>query len=191
MATATQPARIGTIVGPVPPAGPMNTDTFRAVMGGFATGVAIVTTCERDQFHGMTLNSLTAVSLRPIRILVCLTRGSRTAEAVVSRGWFVVNLLTDQQRDLSNAFARQAADHFADVDVDVTPEGLPVLPGGLGHLVCAVDRVDDGGDHLIVLAEVNRAESRDGEPLVFHRGRYGRYHPFAPSVRDVGFDWFG
>ena len=174
-----------------PAAAPMDAELFREVMGGFATGVAVVTTTDGGRYHGMTVNSLTAVSLDPILLLVCLARGSRSAAAVASCRAFLVNLLAQDQREVSNTFARRTEDHFADVEVEVTPEGLPLLPGSLGHLVCEVRRVDDGGDHLIVLGEAVRGAVAPGEPLIFYRGRYGRYLPLVRSVRDVGVDWFG
>lgn len=164
---------------------------FRQVMGGFTTGVAVVTTNDGGELHGMTVNSLTAVSLDPVLILVCLTRDSRSAQAVTACGRFVVNLLAEDQRELSNDFARRGEDHFAGIDVTWTGDGLPVLPGGIGHLVCHVERIDDGGDHLIVLGRVVEAEARSGDPLLFYRGRYGHYTPISRSVRDIGVDWFG
>lgn len=170
---------------------PPTPERFREVMGGFATGVAVVTTADGESLQGMTVNSLTAVSLDPMLLLVCLTRGSRSAQSVASAGAFVVNLLGHDQRDVSNMFARPGEDHFRGLDITLTDEGLPVLPGGLGHLVCRVFRVDDGGDHVIVLGEVLHAERGDGEPLVFYRSRYGRYTPVSRSVRDIGIDWFG
>lgn len=164
---------------------------FRQVMGGFATGVAVVTTNDGGELHGMTVNSLTAVSLDPVLLLVCLTRGSRSAQAVTSSGRFVVNLLAEDQRELSNGFARRGEDHFAGIEITRTDDGLPVLPGGIGHLVCHIERVDEGGDHLIVLSQVVEAETRPADPLLFYRGRYGHYTPTSRSIRDIGIDWFG
>lgn len=169
----------------------LDTRTFRDVMGGFATGVAVVTTVTEDGYEGMTVNSLTALSLDPMLVLVCLTRDSRTLEAVEGRGSFVLNLLSRQQRDISNQFARPGEDHFDGVEIDVSEDGLPVLAGGLGYLICDVERTDDGGDHVIVIGRVRQGRGRPGDPLVFHRGRYGRYVPAARSTRDIAVDWFG
>lgn len=148
---------------------------YRTVIGGFATGVAIVTTRTVDGPRGMTVNSLTSVSLEPPLLLVCLTRDSRTARAVVNTGAFVVNLLDHTQRHIASAFARPGQDHFRDVNVKTYSHGLPVLDGGLGHLSCRVERIDDGGDHVIVLGRVVDCVVHAGEPLVFYRGRYGRH----------------
>lgn len=176
--------------GAPPEPAPMDAAAFREVMGGFATGVAVVTTAAGGELHGMTVNSLTAVSLDPLLALVCLTKDSRTAVAIADSGRFAINLLARDQRDLSNTFARRGEDHFAAVDVDWV-DGTPTIGGGLGHLLCRVFRIDDGGDHDIVLGAVTQGVTRPGEPLVFYRGRYGRYLPLARTHRDVGIDWFG
>ena len=49
---------------------------YRRVIGGFATGVAIVTSTLGDEPHGMTINSLTSVSLEPIVVFVALQLGT-------------------------------------------------------------------------------------------------------------------
>lgn len=75
---------------------------FCKTMGCLATGEAIVTTKNEGEMHGMTVNSLTSVSLVPQLILICLANGARTSTAVQARGWFVVNILQEQQAALSN-----------------------------------------------------------------------------------------
>lgn len=164
---------------------------FRDVMGGFTTGVAVVTTETGGVYEGMTVNSLTAVSLDPMLLLVCLTRDSRTLQAVEDRGRFVINILSRQQRDISNQFARPGEDHFDDVDIELSEQDLPVIADGLGYVICDVERIDEGGDHRIVIGRIRQGAVRAGDPLVFHRGRYGRYVPAARSRRDIAIDWFG
>jgi flavin reductase (DIM6/NTAB) family NADH-FMN oxidoreductase RutF len=148
--------------------------TYRKVIGGFATGVSVITTEIDGIRHGMTANSLTSVSLDPLLLLVCFDRDSRTAQAALQRGAFLVNLLSEEQQDLADRFARAGADHFAGLELEPGYDGLPALPGGLGWLACEVDNVHSGGDHIIAVARVVSAEAREGEPLLFFRGRYGR-----------------
>jgi flavin reductase (DIM6/NTAB) family NADH-FMN oxidoreductase RutF len=155
---------------------PVDGHTLRQTMGGFSTGVAIITTECDGEPHGMTVNSLTSLSLDPPLVLVCLTVGARTTDAVSRRGAFVVNVLSHRQRALSSAFARAGEDHFAHLDLERTADGLPVLPGGVGRLECDVEQVQPGGDHLIVIGRVRRCEPREGTPLLFYRGRYHEIH---------------
>jgi flavin reductase (DIM6/NTAB) family NADH-FMN oxidoreductase RutF len=148
--------------------------TYRKAIGGFATGVSVITTEVDGTRHGMTANSLTSVSLDPLLLLVCFDRDSRTADAVLQRGAFLVNLLSEEQQELSDRFARAGDDHFAGLALESGYEGLPALPGGLGWLACELEDVHSGGDHIIAVARVVAAEAREGEPLLFFRGRYGR-----------------
>ena len=151
---------------------PVDGRRLRDTMGRFATGVAIVTVEHAGRPHGMTVNSLTSVSLDPPLILVCPARRTRTATAIQARGAFVVNILADRQDELSNRFARPGGDErFAGIDVRMNAHGLPELPA-LGHLTCRVHEIHDGGDHHIVVAEVLETHIRERRPLIFHRGRY-------------------
>ncbi len=160
---------------------------LRDVMGRFATGVAIVTTHVGDTSHGMTVNSLTSVSLQPPLLLVCLTRDSRTAVAVEERKAFVVNLLGTRQESLSDRFARRGEDHFEGLDVGLNARQLPVFERGLGWLDCDVTSIVDGGDHIIVVGEVIACEAREGTPLVFFRGRY---HELVAGGREAHLEWY-
>lgn len=147
---------------------------FRRVMGHFPTGVSVLTTVHEDELHGMTANSFTSVSLEPMLVLACLACGARTALAIQSAGHFAVNILAEHQEDVSQRFAKPGQDHFEGLDVIRGHRGLPLLPGCLAYLVCAVEDVVQAGDHDIVLGRVEDcAESANGRsPLVFFRGGY-------------------
>jgi flavin reductase (DIM6/NTAB) family NADH-FMN oxidoreductase RutF len=144
---------------------------FRQTMGCFATGVAVVSCKRGEELFGMTVNSLTSVSLAPPLVLVCFNRGARTEHAVREAGIFGVSFLREDQSELSNRFARNAEDHYAGVAVGYE-DGVPLLAESLAHLVCRVANVYDEGDHSIVLASVLRAAAGAGAPLLFFRGKY-------------------
>ncbi|MFF4598561.1 flavin reductase family protein [Amycolatopsis sp. NPDC001319] len=141
-------------------------------MGRFATGVAVVTTVFDGVPHGMTVNSLTSVSLSPPLVLVCLTTGARTTEAVVSAGRFALNVLSTRQEQLALRFARRGEDHFSGLPVKTGAHAVPVIPDALVHLECSVHRLLTAGDHEVVIGEVLKVCSRDGEPLGFLGGRF-------------------
>lgn len=150
---------------------------MRQTMGRFATGVAVVTTEEDGVPHGMTVNSLTSVSLDPPLLLVCLTKGARSARAVAAAGRFAVNVLSGRQREIAMRFAQRGEDHFAGLEPEYGEHRVPVVPRALAHLDCDVDRIIDAGDHTIVLGAVRNACSRDGEPLGFYGGRFSDVLP--------------
>ncbi len=149
---------------------------FRHVMGHFATGVTVITTRHDGRLHGMTANSVTSVSLEPLLILVCLTRGARTALAIQNAERFAVNILGEHQEDVSRRFARPGQDHFEGLEIAEGPGGLPLIPGCLAYLTCTVHDVVAAGDHDVVLGSVEHCEVRadGGNPLLFFQGGYQR-----------------
>lgn len=152
--------------------------TYRQIMGGFTTGVAVVATKSGEELCGMTVNSLTSVSLDPPLLLFCLMHGSRTLAGVTASGRFSVSLLARSQKRLSNIFARPGHDHFAEVSYRVE-QGLPVFPGAIATLKCDVYGVNRAGDHDIVIGEVISCAEFGGDPLVFYRGHY---------IRNISYD---
>jgi flavin reductase (DIM6/NTAB) family NADH-FMN oxidoreductase RutF len=145
---------------------------MRRAIGRFATGVAVVTALDDGQPHGMTVNSLTSVSLEPPLLLVCLTTGARTTDAVISDGRFAVNILGARQEEIALRFARRGADHFAGLPLSYGEHRIPVVPEALAHLECTVDRHLEAGDHVVVFGRVERVCERAGAPLAFLGGRF-------------------
>jgi len=157
---------------PAPQASGVDSLTMRRTMGQFATGVAVVTTSAGGTPHGMTVNSLTSVSLEPPLLLVCLTLGARSTDAITSAGLFAVNILSARQEQLALRFARRGKDHFAGLEVTYGRHRVPVIPDAFAHLECAVERNFVAGDHVIVIGQVLDVCERDGEPLGFLAGRF-------------------
>lgn len=149
---------------------------MRRAMGRFATGVAVITALDTDGVpHGMTVNSLTSVSLDPPLLLVCFTHGARTATAVTDAGRFAVSILAARQEPIARRFAARGDDHFAGLPLSYGQHQVPVVPDALAHLECTVDRTVEAGDHTVVFGLVQRTCDRDGQPLAFLSGRFGDY----------------
>jgi len=164
-------------------------DEFRALIGRFATGVVVVTANdEAGARQGMTVNSLTSVSLEPPTLLVCLTRETRTAAAVERSGKFAVSILGHVHKELSTEFARPGGERDASGYLATTASGLPVVPRTLGHLECEVERLVDGNDHVIVIGRVLAGEQAPGDPLIFFGGRYARHIAYEDYPAP---DWWG
>ena len=147
---------------------------FRHVMGHFATGVTVITTVHDGRLHGMTANSVTSVSLDPLLILVCLVREARTALAIQAAERFAVNILREDQEELSRRFARAGQDHFEGLEIVEGSHGLPLLPGCLAYLSAQVTEIVQAGDHDVVFAAVDHCEvsPNGGAPLLFFQGGY-------------------
>lgn len=148
---------------------------LRRVMGRFPTGVAVVTTELAGEPHGMTVNSLTSVSLDPPLILVSLMQGARTTDAVATAGQFAVSILSERQEEIALRFARRAENHFDGLTLEYGQHALPVVPGALAHVECTVAQTVPAGDHVLYLGAVRETCDREGSPLGFHGGRFGEF----------------
>jgi flavin reductase (DIM6/NTAB) family NADH-FMN oxidoreductase RutF len=143
---------------------------LRQVMGRFATGVTVVTTTHRDTIHGMTANAFLSVSLRPPLVLVSLGR-CRMSEMLPRTGRYGVSVLASDQEHFAAHFAGQ---RVSPVDPEFAwHKDLPLLDGALAHVGCRVVDVHSAGDHVLWIGEVEHLSHRDGEPLLFYRGRFG------------------
>lgn len=147
---------------------------FRAVLGRYATGVAIVTTRGPDGYPvGLTVNSFTSVSLDPPLVLFCLDRSAGSLPAFEASDCFAVNILGTTQAPVSARFADPAAERFVEDHVVPWETGAPVLAHALAALDCRIHARYDGGDHVILVGRVVRAEvMADTHPLVYWRGEY-------------------
>lgn len=160
---------------------------FRVAMSAFATGVTVVTVCGRDgEAYGMTVNAFTSVSLAPPLVLVCLAGAGRGRELVDAAGVFSVNVLAEDQQELSLRFADRRRSRDATVFDDVaTGSGAtdcPNLAGAAATFDCRVQRIVEAGDHVIVVGEVVALKHRpELAPLVFHAGSYRSVAGEAPA----------
>ncbi|WP_115935463.1 flavin reductase family protein [Aestuariispira insulae] len=148
---------------------------FRSACGQFATGVCVVTgMLDNKSPVGVTINSFSSVSLEPPLVLFCLDKNALSFDAFSIASRFAVNILAEDQQALSNNFARQSDDKFADIDYQVTEEGVPVLENCLTVMECRMYAVHDGGDHQIIVGEVSRIRKQreDARPLLYFRGGY-------------------
>jgi flavin reductase (DIM6/NTAB) family NADH-FMN oxidoreductase RutF len=167
---------------------------FRDSVGEFATGVTVVTTEHEGRPAGMTLNSFTSVSLRPLLVLVSLGHGARTLETVRASGRLAISVLHRHQRDVAIAFASPGAP-FPSQHVTRTPDGFLVVTGAAATHHCTAREIIGAGDHDLVLGEVVGITHHGGEPLVFHRGRFGGLltdallPPGHPISLDEGAGW--
>lgn len=146
---------------------------FRRALGRFATGVTVVTTVAADGTPvGLTVNSFNSVSLEPPLVLWSLRRESPTLPLFQAAPRFAVNVLAEDQTDLSNRFASPVDDRFAGMVWETGALGVPLLPGCAARLECRTEAIHPGGDHLIFIGRVERVDCGDRPPLIYANGRY-------------------
>ena len=150
---------------------------FRKAMGSFATGVTVITVDLEGKVHAMTANALTSVSLEPLLLLVCVDHAAKTHAHLHAKQRFGINILAENQRPVSDFYARTVelqgdAEQETGARFDRTAHGTPVLHGALAYLECRLQSSQDAGDHTIFIAEVEEVVVRQGEPLLYFRGKY-------------------
>ncbi len=150
---------------------------FRKASGRWATGVSIVTTVDTDgEPFGLTMNSVTSLSLDPPLYIVNVDNGSDTLAPLLNSGSFCINVLAEGQQELSNRFAKKGDNKFDGVDYSAGATDAPQLGGALMSIDCRVNAVHDGGDHKIVVGEVVQIVTVDSDstakPLLFYGGGY-------------------
>jgi flavin reductase (DIM6/NTAB) family NADH-FMN oxidoreductase RutF len=164
---------------------------FRKAMGSFATGVTVITVDQDGEVHGMTANAFCSVSLDPVLVLVCVDHRARTHAHLHARKRFGINVLRSDQQAISEYYARSVENHqhaeAAGASFERTRHGTPVLGGALAYLECRLYATQQAGDHTIFIAEVEHVVVREGEPLLFFRGRYREMSESQPGPADSAF----
>jgi|KBSMisStandDraft_5_1062788.scaffolds.fasta_scaffold18092_4 flavin reductase (DIM6/NTAB) family NADH-FMN oxidoreductase RutF len=160
---------------------PLTSLDFRRALSQFATGVTVVTVeCAPRRVHGMTANSFTSVSLEPPLISVCVDERAHLLPMINDRRKFGINVLKEDQQNLSEFFARPLQEQEAheresarhQINFHWTNDGIPLLMGVLCQIACRLHAAHVAGDHTIVVGEVLSAQLYSGKPLIFFRGDY-------------------
>jgi flavin reductase (DIM6/NTAB) family NADH-FMN oxidoreductase RutF len=155
---------------------PLDPDTFRSVLGRFASGVTIVTTRDpAGHDHGMTVSAFCSLSLEPPQVLICIDRAATMYDVLVGAPTFAVNILSSDQEALSRRFSTpDASQRFDGVGFTRGSSGDTLIDDAIAYLECRVVNRFDGGDHCIFVGEIEAATARDERPLLYYRGGYAQ-----------------
>ncbi|MFE5139946.1 flavin reductase family protein [Streptomyces fagopyri] len=146
---------------------------FRATMGRLVTGVSVITTRSGSTPIGMTASAVSALSLAPLQLIVCIANRLYTRTAIAEHGRFAVNVLGEDSEILARNFAMSKPEKFAGVET-IDDHGVPVLKDAIAAVVCDVAEALPGGDHTIFVGDVRYCTHRvDSRPLVHFAGDFG------------------
>lgn len=164
----------------------IGSDTFRLVMGHFATGISVVTTFDGDRPAGITVNALSSVSLDPALVMVALDRRRFITPMVRAAGRYAVNILGEGQQALSDCFAHAPVspgrEEFCGASWTPGPTGLPLIDGSIATLECTVVETFSAGDHDLFIGRVDSLRGDDAiAPLLYFRRHYLRIDQGAES----------
>lgn len=149
---------------------------FRQVLGHFPTGVTVVTAAPGGEPTGMAVGSFCSVSLDPPLVAFFPGHSSTSWPRIKEAGTFCVNVLADDQEEVSRRFASKDDDKYTGIGWRPAGTGAPVLDGVLAWIDCEIESITPAGDHDCVLGRVLDLDvGHDGGPLIFFRGGYGRF----------------
>lgn len=131
------------------------TQLLRRAFGSFMTGVTVVTTTDKHGNPiGFTANSFTSVSMDPPLLLVCPGNHLTSFDVFNSVTHFAVNVLAEGQESVSNTFASDIGDRFAQTSWAQDSNGLPLIEGACATFSCSVHQRHIAGDHMVLIGAV-------------------------------------
>ena len=156
---------------------PVSSQEFRRACGRFATGVAIATVVDAQGVpHGLTVSSFTSVSLAPPLVSICLGHAVSVLEYFRASDYFGVNVLTEDQRTLSEHFARKGHDRFQGVAWTPGKTGVPLIDDVLAAVECRVEQRIPVGDHDVLVGLMVASRVTENAPLLHFEGAYRKLH---------------
>jgi flavin reductase (DIM6/NTAB) family NADH-FMN oxidoreductase RutF len=148
---------------------------FKLLMSNFLSGVTVVTTAWNGRLYGITVSAFASLSLEPTLVLIAIDHTATSHAALAGGEYFAVNMLAEDQEELSVRFAAHDDGHkFDGIGYRLSARGLPILDGVLAHAECRLANSLPGGDHTIFVGEVLAGEAREGMPLGYFCGGYRR-----------------
>ncbi|RFA10627.1 flavin reductase [Subtercola boreus] len=169
----TTPAALASVSGDAVDA--IDPRAFRNTLGHYASGITIIGGLEGDEPVGFTCQSFYSVSTEPPLVSFSVMVNSTTYPRIRETGKFSVNVLSHEQHEISNQFARKGTDKWAGIDWAATANRNPVIADTLMWLDCDIWAEYEAGDHYIVIGRVNEMSSADWhtrQPLLYFKGQY-------------------
>lgn len=155
----------------------MNKEEFKKSLSHFASGVTAITyKLPKEQgFGGITVSSFASVSLEPAMVLFNISQDANSMLAFFENSRFVINILSTEQKDISNALASPNTDRnqFIKKSDPIMLDESPAMKNSLCILYCSTGQIIKAGDHNIILANVLDTKTDETKnPLVYYDRDY-------------------
>jgi flavin reductase (DIM6/NTAB) family NADH-FMN oxidoreductase RutF len=155
----------------------VTSDDFRGAMRHLTGGVSVITAGRAKDISGMTVTSVSSLSVEPPTLIVSLNRAASSWPLVKRYGSFGVNILTADQVEIAERFTGKGglkgAERFAGAEWTTRASGVPLLIGALAAIDCEVEDVVERHSHVIVIGRVLDLQvSSRTAALAYWQGRY-------------------
>ena len=162
----------------------ISVESFKSFLSGLAGVVTVITTCDSaEQPWGFTASSLCSLSLEPPLVLFCLANTAECYPTFMSSRYFAINVLTAQQSEISQRFASKGRAKYDETPFMKGSMDLPLIPGALANQECSVQASYPGGDHMIIVGQVEYGVQTNpiakARPLLYYSRNYGTFAPLS------------
>ncbi len=165
----------------------LDPSALRAAFGSYMTGVTVVTSSLADGTPiGFTANSFTSVSLDPPLLLVCPGKFISSYDHFAQCSHFAINILSEDQQYVANAFAGYKGDRFAQVETVRDGFGSPLIDGVVARFSCATHQIVDAGDHAVLIGNVRAFDHAAGRGLGYAGGQFFSLGLERSALEDTG-----
>ena len=152
-------------------------DDFPGAMRQLTGGVSVITTGRGKDISGMTVTSVSSLSVDPPALIVSINRGASSWPLLQRYGFFGVNILTSDQIDIAERFTGKGglkgAERFAGAEWTTRASGVPLLIGALAAIDCEVEEIVERHSHAIVIGRVlDLQRSTRTAALAYWQGQY-------------------
>ncbi len=152
-------------------------DDFRGAMRQLTGGASVITAGRGKDISGMTVTSVSSLSIDPPALIVSINRGASSWPLVKRYGFFGVNILTSDHIDVAERFAGKdglkGAERFAGAEWTTRASGVPLLVGALAAIDCEVEEIVERHSHAIVIGRVLDLQvSTRTAALAYWHGQY-------------------
>lgn len=149
--------------------------SFRKAMRRLTSAVSVISVTHDGVRYGITVTSVTSVSITPPSLLFCVNRAASLHDPVIRSGRFCVNILHAHQIDIADAFSGRARDgeRFLCGEWASDDEDVPYLIPAQANIFCEADAISSYGTHSIVIGKVRHVAVRGQvAPLLYQDGQY-------------------
>ena len=155
----------------------ISSDEFRGAMRHLTGGVSVITVGSGKDITGMTVTSVSSLSVEPPTLIVSINRESSSWPILKRQGFFGVNILAAGQLDVAERFTGKGglkgADRFTGAQWTTRISGVPLLVGALAAIDCEVEEIVERHSHAIVIGRVlDIQKSGHTAALAYWQGRY-------------------
>lgn len=149
---------------------------FKNALSQFASGITVITFTDEKQMGGLTVTGFSSLSLEPPLVLITINKNTPSHDKILSSGGFAVNILGNDQEEISNQFASSKTDKhnlIQNFGYSIQETNSPILKNCLTNLDCRVESEFSGGDHSIVVGKVVWSfVDNTKRPLVYYNRNY-------------------